>query len=56
VDHPSQVALMGRASRQLAEEVFDVRLVDQIILKAMDLNVPSPETIHPASCPQPAVA
>jgi glycosyltransferase involved in cell wall biosynthesis len=37
---------MGRASRRLAEDVFDVRKVNAIILRAMELsdNEPSPAT------------
>ncbi|HBJ83596.1 MAG TPA: hypothetical protein DDZ88_06950 [Verrucomicrobiales bacterium] len=38
IDHPDQIAVQGRASRQLAAEVFDVRLVNEIILKAMCLR------------------
>jgi glycosyltransferase involved in cell wall biosynthesis len=38
IDHPEQIAVQGRASRQLAAEVFDVRLVNEIILKAMCLR------------------
>jgi hypothetical protein len=48
---------MGRASRRLAEEVFDVRLVNQIILNAM--HVPSrraEQTIVSVPCPQAAGA
>ena len=57
LDHPDQITLMGRASRQLAEEVFDVRLVDQIILRAMNLSSTAPsETVLTASCPQVAGA
>jgi len=44
--HPAQVAQHGQASRNLAAEVFDVRLVNEIILKAMHLH----ETpVRPAS-------
>ena len=37
MENPDQIAIKGRASRRLAEEVFDVRLVNQIILSAMGL-------------------
>lgn len=37
LENPAQVAVMGRASRRLAEEVFDVKLVNQIILRAMGI-------------------
>lgn len=57
LDHPGQIAVMGCASRHLAEEVFDVRLVNQIILRAMDLDPSlSSEPITTASCPQVANA
>lgn len=57
LDHPDQVAVMGRASRRLAEEVFDVRLVDQIILRAMNLlPPPASETNRAAPCSQMASA
>lgn len=57
LDHPDQITLMGLASRRLAEEVFDVRLVDQIILRAMNLSSTAPsETVLTASCPQVAGA
>lgn len=36
--HPAQIAPMGRASRALAAEVFDVRLVNDIIIRAMRLQ------------------
>lgn len=35
--HPDQVAVMGRASHQIASDVFDVRLVNGVILNAMHL-------------------
>lgn len=57
LDHPDQIAVMGRASRRLAEEVFDVRLVNQIILRAMHVSAGSAEqTILSAPCPQAASA
>lgn len=45
--HPAQVVAQGHASRRLAAEVFDVRLVNEIILKAMHLH----ETPRPAVLP-----
>ena len=36
--HPAQIALQGHVSRQLATEVFDVRLVNDIIIRAMRLQ------------------
>jgi hypothetical protein len=57
IEQPEQIAVMGRASRRLAEEVFDVRLVNQIILNAM--HVPSrraEQTIVSVPCPQAAGA
>lgn len=36
--HHDQIVKQGHASRQLAAEVFDVRLVNEIILKAMNLQ------------------
>jgi glycosyltransferase involved in cell wall biosynthesis len=57
LDHPDQIAVMGCASRRHAEEVFDVRLVNQIILRAMALEPAlssGPSTS--ASCPQVANA
>jgi hypothetical protein len=57
LDQPDQVTIMGRASRRLAEEVFDVKIVDQIILRAMNLHATAkPETVPSASCPQVAGA
>lgn len=41
---PDQIASMGRASHRLAAEVFDVRLVNEIILKAMHLHESAPRT------------
>lgn len=52
---PDQVVTQGHASRQLAAEVFDVRLVNEIILKAMHLhhgNSASTGTLcHPSPLP-----
>jgi glycosyltransferase involved in cell wall biosynthesis len=49
LDQPAQVALMGRASRRLAEEVFDVRAMNL-------LPPPASETVRSAPCPQMASA
>lgn len=38
-----EICQMGAASRRLAEEVFDVRIVNDIILRAMGLTGTSPE-------------
>jgi glycosyltransferase involved in cell wall biosynthesis len=45
---PDQIASQGAASHQLAAEVFDVRLVNEIILQAMHLHEPVPHenTLH----------
>jgi glycosyltransferase involved in cell wall biosynthesis len=54
LQHPDRIAPMGRNSRQLAEEVFDVRLVNQIILRAMGLPgilTQSSATSMSAPCP-----
>ncbi len=57
LDHPDQIAGMGRASRQLAEDVFDVRFVNQIILRAMAVEpVTSTQPFVPKPCPQVAGA
>ncbi|MDZ4287271.1 MAG: glycosyltransferase family 4 protein [Prosthecobacter sp.] len=54
LENPERIVSMGRASRRLAEEVFDVRLVNQVILRAMGLAAaearPS-RSIVPAPCP-----
>ena len=55
LQHPDKIPVMGRASRKLAEEVFDVRLVNKIIMRAMDLTedaVPVPQVV---AWPRPAV-
>lgn len=39
---PEQIASMGRASHRLAAEVFDVCVVNEIILKAMHLHESAP--------------
>jgi glycosyltransferase involved in cell wall biosynthesis len=38
IHHPAQMAVQGRSSRQLAAKVFDVRLVNDIIIRAMRLQ------------------
>lgn len=43
--HPDQIAAQGRASRQLAAEVFDVRLVNDTIIRAMRLKSPPQEAV-----------
>jgi glycosyltransferase involved in cell wall biosynthesis len=40
--------IMGAASRRLAEEVFDVRIVNDIILRAMELRGAAPNRIKSA--------
>lgn len=53
IQNPDQIALMGQASRKLAEEVFDVKIVNGIILKAMGLTSaakPPCETSAATSC------
>ena len=57
LQQPEKIAPMGRASRRLAEEVFDVRIVNQIILTAMGVTARhQPETILSTPCPQTACA
>lgn len=57
LQHPERIAPMGRASRKLAEEVFDVRLVNQIILQAMGLpGILTQSSATSASAPCPVVA
>lgn len=52
IENPGRVISMGRASRRLAEEVFDVRLVNRIILDAMNLSSPpSGQTNLAQPCP-----
>lgn len=52
MENPDQIAIKGRASRRLAEEVFDVRLVNQIILSAMGLAPDAvAQTNSAAPCP-----
>jgi lipopolysaccharide/colanic/teichoic acid biosynthesis glycosyltransferase len=40
---PALARRFGARSRRLVEEIFDVRLVNRAILKAMNLNGPAPE-------------
>ncbi len=53
--HPDEIVKQGRASRRLAAEVFDVRLVNEIILKAMNLHAAAPRgaatPCHPSPLP-----
>lgn len=59
ITHPEDVVGMGLASRKLAEEVFDVRLVNEIILKAMGLLNAKPNLCQSqpsTACPAPAGA
>lgn len=57
LEHPGRIAPMGRASRRLAEEVFDVRLVNHTIMRAMNLiGAESRASPSPSSAPCPAVA
>ena len=38
LDHPEQIASMGRASRQYAEERYDVHKVNAIMLREMGMS------------------
>lgn len=40
LENPAQIAIHGQNSRQLAADVFDVRIVNDIILRAMHLKGP----------------
>jgi glycosyltransferase involved in cell wall biosynthesis len=52
IENPEQVVAMGLASRRLAEQIFDVRLVNRIILEAMNLSAPSAsQTNFAEPCP-----
>lgn len=56
LEQPAQIIAHGQASRRLAAEVFDVRLVNEIILRAMSLSsaARSAEPLcHPSSLPLP---
>ncbi|MBE7493509.1 MAG: glycosyltransferase family 4 protein [Verrucomicrobiaceae bacterium] len=46
LENPAQIAFHGQSSRQLAADVFDVRLVNDIILRAMHLKGSPPLTSH----------
>lgn len=46
LENPAQIAAHGHNSRQLACDVFDVRLVNDIILRAMGLKGSQPLTSH----------
>jgi glycosyltransferase involved in cell wall biosynthesis len=48
IDQPALIAVMGRASRALAERVFDVRAVNSLIMRSMNLAAPP----VPARTPQ----
>jgi glycosyltransferase involved in cell wall biosynthesis len=37
IEHPEQIAVMGRASRRLAEKKYNVHLVNRVIMETMDL-------------------
>ena len=55
LSEPARITALGHASRQLAEDVFDVRLVNAIILRAMQLTDHSANTESPIlSVPVPA--
>lgn len=46
VQHPDAITAHGRASRELAEQVFDVRIVNALILREMGLtSTPSPRRV-----------
>jgi hypothetical protein len=46
LDEPALVPLHGRASRDLAEQIFDVRIVNGTILKAMSLSHQDNKVLH----------
>ncbi|MEZ5385767.1 MAG: glycosyltransferase family 4 protein [Prosthecobacter sp.] len=50
LEHTDQIAPQGRASRQLAADVFDVRIVNEIITRAMRLQSPANDepVLHPS--------
>jgi glycosyltransferase involved in cell wall biosynthesis len=54
LENPHLALSMGRASRQLAEDIFDVREVNQIILQAMGLKGARPCGQTFSGVPQPA--
>ncbi|MDB6138835.1 MAG: hypothetical protein JWO94_1907 [Verrucomicrobiaceae bacterium] len=52
LQHPGAIPVHGGESRRLAEEVFDVRLVNALILREMGLEQPAPhETFSAPSLP-----
>jgi glycosyltransferase involved in cell wall biosynthesis len=53
LENPTQIALHGQNSRQLAADVFDVRLVNDIILRAMQLKG-SPRSSEDVSIAEPS--
>ncbi|TDU68079.1 glycosyltransferase involved in cell wall biosynthesis [Prosthecobacter fusiformis] len=48
--NPKQTVLMGQASRVLAEEVFDVKIVNRIILGAMGITGEGRHSFESAPC------
>jgi hypothetical protein len=53
LENPTQIAQHGQSSRQLAADVFDVRLVNDIILRAMQLKG-SPRSSEDVSIAEPS--
>jgi glycosyltransferase involved in cell wall biosynthesis len=53
LENPTQIVLHGQSSRQLAADVFDVRLVNDIILRAMQLKG-SPRSSEDVSIAEPS--
>jgi glycosyltransferase involved in cell wall biosynthesis len=51
LDHPERIGFHGEASRRLAEDVFDVKIVNRIILHAMNLDRPDTDSPATATCP-----
>jgi glycosyltransferase involved in cell wall biosynthesis len=49
LEHQDAIPLHGRESRRLAEEVFDVRLVNALILREMGLEQLAPGETFPVS-------
>ncbi|HEY1082653.1 MAG TPA: hypothetical protein VGE29_10345, partial [Prosthecobacter sp.] len=59
IRQPDQVVRMGRASRLLAEEIFDVKIVNRIITDAMGItgSAPAqPQSFDSPPCPASAGA
>jgi glycosyltransferase involved in cell wall biosynthesis len=44
IDHPDRLEEMGRASRSMAQDRFDVREVNRVIMDALGLSVATPVT------------